>query len=98
MVEKPVKLSQIFRVELNPILVKARPSDQGKVFVRFQPSEDEYYVVELDAETVASVLQKRKQLKQALESEITLKGTVVEHKRMVKKDIVMTHTVWEEVE
>lgn len=97
MVQKTVKLSQIFRLELNPMIVMARPSDQDKVFVRFQPSEDEYYIIQLDSATVASILQKRKQLKQALESEITLKGTVVEHKKRVERDVIVKEESWESV-
>lgn len=97
MVEKQVKLSQVFRVELNPMIVKARSSDQGKVFVRFQPSEDEYFIVELDSETVTLILQKRKQLKQALESEIVLKGTIVEHKRRVEREVTDIVESWESV-
>jgi len=98
--EVVMQLKEFFKTELKVPMISHRPSDGGKMFLWYWPEGpqgNEYYKLELDEETKALIISTREALWTHLTPELTLSGTIVEHKQKTTEEQCTDVEVWKEV-
>lgn len=83
MIEATLKLERLISWG---IIYEIIVEDQ-EVYVYYYPNSDKYYRVKLDAQSIATLKEKRQQIIDFLEQEVTLSGEILEQweKRIVTK-------------